>query len=803
MKAKSKSNSEKKQSFAKSFFKKVIITCFIFIVICIFVSIGVAGYFYYVWSSNLPYIGNLKDYRPPVITEVYSDNGEIIGRFWEEKRILVDMKVLPEYLVQAFISAEDSRFFEHRGIDILGIIRAMTVNVKAGKFVQGGSTITQQVAKSLLLKNPEKTYRRKVREAMLSMQMEKELSKEHILYIYLNEIFLGHGAYGVEVAALNYFGKSAKDISLAEAALIAGLPQAPSRYSPVRNFASAKARQLYVLGRMRDNNYITKAQYNEAASEAITIIPDPDTKVFFEKTPYFTEHIRRDLLDRYGANVLYRDGLKVYTTVNVDMQRAARAAILEGTLNLDKREGYRGPVAHLGEKDIDGFSPDWIKTINPEDLSEGMVLQGVVVKVSDADNESHVRLGPVLVKLPFDTMKWARKPNKNKEYIYDRITKPSSALTKGDVILVKLVNKDEKGPFSWIVSLAQEPVVQSALICFDLSTGAVKAMVGGRDYEKSQFNRVIQSKRQPGSAFKPLIYAAALDKGLSPAKVILDAPLVAPSGDDDEVWKPRNYGRKFNGPTILRTGLALSLNVITVKLLQEIGIPYTIDYIHKLGIFSHLDPNLSLALGSSEVPLYDITKAYSVFAKGGYLIEPIFINRIFDRDGRVIEEHHPNATKVISEQTAYVMTDLLKAVINEGTGARIKALKRPVAGKTGTTNNLIDAWFLGYTPEFVTGVWVGYDQATSMGEGETGARAASPIWLKFMSEILEDYPIEDFDIPPGIIFAAIDGKTGLLAASYSEKTYLQAFREGEEPTKQTPAPMQGNPGEFFMFDMND
>ena len=775
----------------------------IFSIICIFISAGVAGYFYYVWSSNLPYIGDLKNYRPPIITEVYSDSGEIIGRFWEEKRILVETESLPEYLIQAFISAEDSRFFEHKGVDLVGILRAMLVNAKAGKVVQGGSTITQQVAKALLLKNPEKTYRRKVREALLSIQMEKEISKEHILYIYLNEIFLGHGAYGVEVAAMNYFDKSAKDISLAEAALIAGLPQAPSRYSPVKNFTGAKARQIYVLRRMLENKYITQAQYDEAASEDVKIIPNSDSKTFFEKTPYFTEHIRRDLLERYGANVLYRDGLKVYTTVNVDMQRAAEAAILEGTSDIDKREGYRGPVMHLAEESVDNFSPDWVTSVDPEDFSEGMILHGVVVKVADAEKETHVRLGSVTARLPFDAMKWARKPDKGKEYIYDRITKPSLALSRGDVILIKLVKKEEKGPFSWIVSLEQEPIVQSALVCFDLSTGEVKAMVGGRDYGKSQFNRVIQSKRQPGSAFKPLIYAAALDNGVSPSKVILDAPLVAPSGDEDEVWKPRNYGRKFNGPTLLRTGLALSLNVITVKLLQEIGIPYTIDYIHNLGISSRLDPNLSLALGSSGISLFDLTKSYSVFAKGGYLTEPIFIDRILDRDGRLVEENHPDSIQVISEQTAYIMTDLLKAVINEGTGSRIKALKRPAAGKTGTTNNLMDTWFIGYTPEFITGVWAGYDQGVSLGEGETGSRTASPIWLKFMSVILKDLPIEDFEIPQGIVFATIDGMTGLLAAPHSEKKYLQAFREGEEPTRQPPAPKQGNPGEFLMFDMEE
>ncbi|MBL7212408.1 MAG: PBP1A family penicillin-binding protein [Desulfobacteraceae bacterium] len=776
-----------------------------------FLGVCTAAYFWYVWSSNLPYIGSMKEYRPPIITEIYSDDGEVIGRFWEEKRIVVPLDGLPKHLTQAFIAAEDSRFFEHEGVDIQGIIRALMKNLAAGKIEQGGSTITQQVTKSLLLKNTEKTYRRKAREATLSIQLEKSFSKEEILFLYLNQIYLGQGAYGVEAAARTYFGKPAKDLSLAQSALLAGLPQAPARYSPVSHFDRAKARQKYALERMREEGYISDEQFQEALDAPVEL--DTATENTFARAPYFSEQIRRYLLKKYGRDLLYRGGLKIYTTLDLGMQIKARDALTKGLAELDKREGYRGPLRHLEPEDIYEYMSEAFDRLVVSPPRAGSVVEGLVLDVDDGKKEVTVLLGEDLGRLPVSRMKWARRPNPKVPYYNRRVKKPSSVLKRGDVILVRLLKKGSpaksakgsgevvKSRFSREVSLEQTPEIQSALLCMVPETGEVKAMVGGRDFQASQFNRAIQSSRQPGSAFKPIIYAAALDKGMSPVKVIMDAPFISEGGDDGKVWKPKNYKEKFFGPTLFRTGLIKSRNVITVKLLKEIGINYAVQYARMMGVESDLGPDLSLALGASGVSLVELTRAYAVFANGGMLVKPIFVKRIVDRGGQVIEENQPEAKRVISGETAYVMTDLLKAVIQEGTGRRIKALKRPAAGKTGTTNHLWDAWFMGYTPELVTGVWVGYDDRKAMGKGETGSRAASPIWLHFMTEVLKGRPVVDFEVPEGVVFAKIDAKTGLLAGVHSKKTVFQTFKEGTEPKKYSPSPKSPKSGQFLELDM--
>jgi penicillin-binding protein 1A len=770
-----------------------------------FLGVCTAAYLWYVWSSNLPYIGSVREYRPPIITEIYSDNEEVIGRFWEEKRIVVPLEGLPKHLVQAFVAAEDSRFFEHEGLDILGIIRAFFKNLAAGKIEQGGSTITQQVTKSLLLKNTEKTYRRKAREAILSIQLERGFSKEKILFLYLNQMYLGQGAYGVEAAARTYFGKSAKDLDLAQSALLAGLPQAPARYSPVSHFDRAKARQKYVLERMRAEGYISGKQFNEALEIPLEI--KTETENTFAKAPYFTEHVRRYLLKKYGKDLLYRGGLKVYTTVDLDMQVKAREALGKGLAELDKREGYRGPLRHLKSEEIDGYMSGAFRRPTGSFFQIGSVVEGLVLDVDDEKGEASVWVGGTVGRLPLSGMKWARKPNPEIPYYNARVRRLSTVLKKGNVILVGLQEK-LSGPagqmgFSWELSLEQTPEVQGALLCMVPETGEVKAMVGGRDFASSQFNRAIQSNRQPGSAFKPIIYAAALDKGMSPVKIIMDAPIISGTGtgDEDEVWKPKNYKEKFFGPTLFRTGLIESRNVITVKILKDIGVDYTVEYAKKMGLESALNPDLSLALGSSGVSLLELTRAYAVFGNRGVLVKPIFIRRIVDRGGQVIEENQPETQRVISKETAYVMTDLMKSVIQEGTGWRIKALKRPAAGKTGTTNNLWDAWFMGYTPDLVTGVWVGYDDRKAMGKAETGSRAASPIWLYFMSEVLKDRPEVDFEAPEGVVFAKIDEKTGLLAGVHSEKAVFQTFKEGTEPKEYSPGPNSRRSGQFLELDM--
>ncbi|MFH1490195.1 MAG: PBP1A family penicillin-binding protein, partial [Pseudomonadota bacterium] len=727
---------------------------------------------WYIWSSNLPYIGSLKEYNPPIITEVYSDEGEVIGRFWDEKRIVVALDRVPKNLIHAFIAAEDSRFFKHEGVDLVSIVRAFFKNMAAGKIEQGGSTITQQVTKSLLLKNPEKTYKRKVREATLSLQIEKNFSKEKILFLYLNQIYLGHGAYGVEAAAQTYFGKSAGELSIAESAIMAGLAQAPSRYSLVLHFNRAKARQKYVLERMREEGFITPEQEKEAL--AAEILTKETEEKPFNRAPYFTEHIRKYLEQKYGRDLLYRGGMKVYTTLSLTMQRTAQKAIRAGLLELDKREGYRGPHRHLSPGDREKFITDMSLEFSAGPLLKDDVVEGLVVKVDDQDQAVAVRIGANTGIIPLSEMKWARRPDPEVPYYAAVVRKPGAVLKEGDVVLVRL-REEGKPPYDWQLSLEQEPAAQGALFCMESETGRVRAMVGGRDFSKSQFNRAVQAKRQPGSAFKPIIYAAALDWGMNPATVIIDAPYISKMKKDDDLWRPKNYAEKFFGPTLFRTALIKSRNVITVKILKEIGVGRAIAYARTMGIESDLSPDLSLALGSSGLSLLEITKAYAVFDNGGMKVEPYFIKRIVDRRGEVLEENQPVLAEAISRETACVMTDLLKGVVNEGTGWRVRALKRPAAGKTGTTNDLRDAWFIGYTPGLVTGAWVGYDDRRPMGKGETGSRAASPIWLHFMEEVLSDRPKEDFSAPEGVVFTKIDAKTGLLASPYSQKTVFQAF----------------------------
>jgi len=765
-----------------------------------FIGVCTGAYFWYIWSSNLPVIDLVKDYRPPIITEVFSDDGEVIGRFWEEKRIVIPLEQIPDQVIHAFVAAEDARFFRHEGVDIISIFRAFLKNLSAGKIEQGASTITQQVTKSLLLKNTRRTYRRKVREAILSIQLEKSFSKKQILFLYLNQIYLGHGAYGIEAAAQTYFGKSAGELFLAESALLAGLPQAPARYSPVSHFDRAKARQKYVLERMYEEKYVSHEEFRQALSAPITI--NTTVENTFKKAPYFTEHVRRLVLKKYGRDLLLRGGLKVHTTLNLKMQIAAMDALRKGLNELDKREGYRGVVRHLSPEEVADFNLEASKKFISAPPGTGLIVEGLVEEVSDERKEVIVRIGDAKALLPLSEMKWSRRPKPEVPYYAARVTKPSKVLNKDDVILVRLL-RESIPPFSWEVALEQNPEVQGGLLCMVPESGEVKAMVGGRDFYNSQFNRAIQSRRQPGSAFKPIIYAAALDWGMSPAEILVDAPYVSDRNPDDEVWKPKNYKGKFFGPTLFRKALVKSRNVITVKILKKIGVNYSINYARNMGIESDLSPDLSLALGSSGLSLMELTRGYSVFANGGMLVEPMFIKRIVDRSGQVVEENQPEGMQVISKETAYVMTDLLRAVIQEGTGWRIRALKRPAAGKTGTTNNLWDAWFMGFTPGLVTGVWVGYDDRRAMGKGETGSRAASPIWLAFMSEVLNDRPVVDFGVPEGVVFAKIDAKTGLLAGPHSKKTVFQAFKEGSEPKEYSPKPASPKSDRFFQLDMAD
>ncbi len=766
--------------------------------ICVVLGgLALFGFYTYI-SRDLPKIASLRDYHPPIITTVFADDGRKIAEFYNERRIVIPLSEMPETLLTAFIAAEDSRFYKHQGIDILSIVRAFIKNLEAGTIVQGGSTITQQVTKSFLL-TPERSYTRKMKEAILAYRIEKALRKEEILFLYLNQIYLGHGAYGVEAAAENYFGKPANDMNLAECAILAGLPQAPSRYSPFKHPERAKQRQIYVLNRMVEEGYVSSNEASEAINTVLDI--QPRRNWFIKEVPFYTEYIRQYLEKEYGSEALYNDGLQVYAAVNIDMQKIAQEELEKGLRELDKRQGYRGPLQHLDPEAIEPFmqelQKEWAERV-PED---GEVVNGVVIRVSDDEGTVTVRFSEGQGIIGIADMDWARKPDPEVRYHEKMIKRPSDALHSGDVIRVRLKSKHAESG-QWELALEQEPKAQGALLSIEAQTGYVKTMVGGRDFTKNQFNRAVQSRRQPGSAFKPVVYAAALDKGYTPATIIIDSPIVFRDEEQDFKWKPRNYGKKFYGPTLMRQALAKSRNVITIKIMQDIGIDYVLDYAHTLGISSTLNRDLSLALGSSGVSLLELVNAYSVFNNQGYLVTPGFVTRVVDRNGNELESFTPSREKVIEPSTAYIMTNLLEGVVQNGTGWRAKSLNRPVAGKTGTTNDLFDAWFMGYTPDYTTGVWVGFDEEASLGKVETGSRAASPIWVGFMSRVLAEKPAKVFEVPEGVVFTQIDAKTGLLPVPESTETIFECFKEGTVPTDYAPKPgTVSEPEQFFKLDM--
>ena len=744
---------------------------------------GLLGLYFYL-SQDLPKINSLGDYQPATVSYVFSDDGRKIGEFYNERRIVILLSEMPDHLINAFVAAEDSRFREHPGIDIQSIFRAFIKNFQAGAITQGGSTITQQVTKSFLL-TPERTYERKIKEAILAYRIEKKFTKDEILFLYLNQIYLGNGAYGVEAAAENYFGKHARELNLAECAMLAGLPQAPSRYSPFQFPDRAKQRQIYTLNRMKEEGMITNMDVTEAIDTPLDIKPRKNW--FIERVPFYTEHVRRYVEKKYGADTLYNQGLQIHTAVNIEYQKMGQKAVQKGLLDLDRRMGYQGPPGRIPLSEIETFCAGEAEKIQESLLNQGDIHTGVVLKVNDQNKRTAVRVGNFSGIIRLDTMTWARRPNPKIAYYESKVTAPSQVLKPGDIIQVEVKTPSKTGT-DYEFTLFQEPVAQAALLSIEAETGHVKAMIGGRDFRDSQFNRAYQSRRQPGSAFKPVIYAAALDKGYTPATLIMDSPVVYEDADRDFIWKPQNYAETFYGPTLFRQALVHSRNVVTIKILQDIEIPYVIDYARKLGITSEISENLSIALGSSGVSLLEMVNAYAVFSNLGYFIEPVFITKIFDRHGNLLETSQLARKKVINMSTAYIMTHLLESVVTSGTGQRVKALNRPVAGKTGTTNNLYDAWFLGYTPRYTTGVWVGLDQGGSMGKGETGSRTASPIWLDFMQQALEGKPVRTFTVPDDVVFAKIDAKTGLLPINESQETIFECFKEGTVPTEYTPKP---------------
>lgn len=692
-----------------------------------------AGAAYFVYTSyikDLPDFTAIKEYRPPVITRIYARDGRLMGDFYAERRIEVPYSRLPRHLVLAFVAAEDARFFDHPGVDIFGIVRAFLRNVEAGEIVQGGSTITQQVVKRILLSS-EKSYARKIKEAVLAYRIDNYLTKEEILTIYLNNIFLGRGSYGVEAAALEFFSKHVEDLTLAESALLAGLPKAPSRYSPYQNPQKAKARQAYVLRRMAEEGFISKKEATAALRQPIRL--KPLRSDWIKECGYFTEHVRGLLEERFGKEQVLNLGLKVYTTADVDLHHLAQKAVEDGLHNLVKRNGYRGPLRHLEAKERLPYLKRQVRYFEKYPARRGILVSALVVKEAQKSQGVQIRFGNHsgrLVSPPADQDS-PKLPQ----------VRPSS-LRKGDVVLVRLGNQDRQK--RWTATLEPAPMVQGALLSMELQSGKVRVMMGGKDFRDSTFNRAIQAHRQPGSAFKPVIYAAAVERGYGPNSILMDEPLSLPGGRRGELWTPQNYDHTFSGAIPLSTALARSRNIPAVRMMMALGVPAVVNMAKSLGISSPIYPNYASALGASEVTLLELTRAYSVFPNRGYLVDPVFINRLEDRDGRVLFEANPSRHLAVKPETADIMTNLLMQVVQRGTATRVRVLERPMGGKTGTTNKTRDAWFLGFTPSVITGVWVGMDDERSLGPKETGSRAAAPIYIAYMKEALKNNPVEQF-----------------------------------------------------------
>lgn len=752
----------------------------LFVIFLICLVAGIAGAFgLYNWASkDLPGFKNITDYKPPLVTTVYAKDNQVLGYFYKEKRFLVTLDQMSSWVPKAFLAAEDAGFYQHDGVDLTAISRAFVANMKAGRSKQGGSTITQQIIKRLLL-TPEKSYKRKLKEAILAFRLENYLTKEEILTIYLNQIFLGAHSYGVEAAARTYFAKHAKDLSIAQAAMLAGLPQAPSRYNPYRNMDLAKQRQRYVLEQLRSLNWITQTQYQEALAEEIVLesMPDPSWKT----GAYYLEEVRRWLIGQYGEDAVYKGGLTVTTACDLKHQFAAERALRRGLLDSAKRRGWLGPVESVNPGDVARVLAE-----GPQDtekiLERDNPMKAWVSKVEK--DKAFVRFGKYQGIISIKAMWWVREPDIKKSH--EDAPDPKDArkiLKKGDVVWVTVAKAPEIPEGIWELDMEREPLVEGAIVSVKPETGEVLALVGGYSFNKSQFNRATQAKRQPGSAFKPIVYSTAIDNGYTPASLILDAPIVYANNEQGKLWRPENFEGTFEGPTLLRTALVKSKNLVTIRIAQKIGIRKIIERAKALGIETEFPEDLSVALGSAVVTLVDLCEAYTAFARGGSYIKPRTVLAVNSAWGEEMFSSVPEAIDAISPQTAYIMASLMKQVVQNGTGWRARVLKRPVAGKTGTSNNEQDAWYMGYSPYLMTGVFVGFDELKPMGKWETGSRAASPIWVSYRKAVEEDYPYQDFTQPPGIVMVRVDGTSGKLASPRSTSEFFLPFKVGTEPTE--------------------
>lgn len=766
------------------------------------------------FGRTLPDYTQLADYEPPVVTRIHAGDGSLIEEYARQKRLFIPIGAIPKPVIEAFLSAEDKSFYSHGGLDYRGVARAVLTNLRnvvSGRRLVGASTITQQVAKNFLLSS-EVSFTRKIKEAILAYRIERAFTKDQILELYLNEIYLGFGSYGVAAASLNYFNKALDELTVEEAAFLAALPKAPNNYHPVRKHAAAVARRNWVLRQMGENGYLTRAEVRAAQAEPLETRRPTRTKIF--RADYFSEEVRRELYRVYGGDGLYEAGLSVRTTLDPRLQAISERALRQGLIAYDRRHGWRGPLARFGEgtlADVDA----WTAKLDGLDIPLGMDgwQHAVVLEVGDEAARIGLANGSEGL-IPLDEMKWARPwlPDQKRGGPVDT---PADVLARGDVIAVEKLKTDNAvvgADAETVYALRQVPDVGGAVVALDPHTGRVLAMVGGFSYEISEYNRATQADRQPGSAFKPFVYAAALDAGFTPSSLILDAPFVIDQGMGQGKWKPSNYSDRFYGPSTLRLGLEKSRNLMTVRLAQYIGMERIVDYADRFHIQDNMPATLAHALGAGETTLLKLTAAYGMLVNGGKEIDPTLIDRIQDRRGKTIYVHDTRPCEgcrgdiwaggeppqipdtrdeVIDADTAYQVVSMLEGVVERGTGRRIRAINKPLAGKTGTTNDSHDAWFVGFSPDLVVGVFVGFDQPRTLGALEQGSSAAAPIFKTVMEQALEGERGTPFRIPPGVNLVRVDAETGLPARNGSGRTILEAFIPGTEPTAENQLVLDG------------
>ena len=774
------------------------------------------------YSRGLPDYAQLADYEPPVVSRIHAGDGRLLAEFATEKRVFVPVTAMPRRVIAAFLSAEDKTFFKHPGIDLPGIAAALVRNIMhvgTDRRPVGASTITQQVTKNFLLTDAV-SYRRKIREILLAFRIERALSKQRILELYLNQIYLGLGSYGVAAAAINYFNKSLDELTVAEAAFLAGLPKAPNNYNPKRRPKAARARRDYVIGRMLADGHIAEAEAALARTGPVTLRP-PD-EVLVAKAEHFVEEVRRELAARFGETQLYGGGLSVRTTLDPRLQAEADRALRRGLIAYDRRHGWRGPVARI---DADRPVAAQLSRIEIAGMPDRWRLAAVDLVTESA---AGIRLASgERGTIPLDRLSWARKRLEDLSR-GPAVVRVSDVLARGDVVAVELLTATDEGGSDGGsegeertgYALRQIPDIDGALVALDPHTGRVLALTGGFSYEASEFNRATQARRQPGSAFKPFVYLAALDHGFTPSSLVLDAPFVIDQGPGIGKWKPSNYTRRFYGPSPMRIGIEKSRNLMTVRVAQRIGMDAVARYAERLGVVDRLPRMLSMSLGAGETTLLRLTTAYAMLVNGGRKIVPTFLDRIQDRNGKTVFRHDrrpcPGCTgipwsgqaepdlpdtreRVADPGSAYQVVSMLEGAVQRGTGRRIRAVGKPLAGKTGTTNDSRDTWFIGFSPDLTVGVFVGFDSPRSLGRRETGSSVAAPVFRDFMESALKDRPATPFRIPPGIRLVRVDAATGLVARGPGRGVILEAFKPGTEPVSAEPvigdgtAPAAENP----------